>query len=115
MAILVDSIEASPNPTTIRPRRRIELRQDIQSDQPSESITIVYSLSQEHDMFFEEQGQMTKEAQRVCKVFGTGTATVHRVTLVRGAGNELAAYGIEQVLTDSDGRRTRRSKSIVAA
>lgn len=111
MALQVGPLTASPNPTTLP--RRLDLRQLVKSDQPGEEVLVLYQLSPEHDLWFDEIDGLTKQMERHEVVEANPTTLHHRVRLVRGEGVAQRAYGLEQTIFDGAGRGYSAATSIV--
>src|SRR4029077_10740841 len=105
MAIQIRAhLTATPNPTTLP--RRIDFRQTLRSNLPSEEIVVVYQLDPDHDVWFQDNGQLTKSVQRNLTVTQADGVFLARIELQRGPGTgPLTMVEIDQTLTDSSGIR----------
>lgn len=110
MALIVQTLVATPNPTSIPVR--LDLRNQAMTDQGQETAESTYVLDSDHDLWFSEASGLSKRAERSCVVSGNGSIN-HRVKVVRGTGNRQRSYGIRQTVVDEGGRKTRRSTSVV--
>jgi hypothetical protein len=82
---------------------RVDLAQTLASSEPSERVTIVYSLDPGNDVFFDDG---TKSATRTETVAQAATPIAHRVKLVHGAGEPKTRITLFQTITDAIGIKT---------
>lgn len=104
MAIQIEqNLTATPNPTALP--RRIEFRQTLVSDQPTETVTVLYSLDPAHEVWFlDSASKLTKTITRTDVVSDAGTLRRDRINLQRGPGQgPMALVQIDQTVTDSTG------------
>ena len=88
--------------------RRIELAQEIQSDQPSERVRVTYRLDPDHDLWFREAEGLVKSADRTEQASAVPTTFRDRLTLARYRGERLLTYELRQEIRDEDDRATSR-------
>jgi hypothetical protein len=105
MAIQIRAhLTATPNPTTLP--RRIDFRQTLRSNLASEEIAVVYQLDPDHDVWFQDNGTLTKSVQRNLTVTQADGMVLARIALQRGPGKgPLTMVEVDQTLTDSSGIR----------
>jgi hypothetical protein len=104
MAIQIQkNLQASPNPSALP--KRITFAQTLVSDQDAEPITVVYTLAQAHDVWFQDaHGQRAKRIERADTVSQVPKVYRDEITLVRGPGQgPMALVEIDQTVTDSEG------------
>ena len=102
MAIFVDEdLTASPNPTTLP--KRVEFQQTLHSSRPSEAVRIAYSLSQAHNVWFEDtDGQLQKQVVREETIGSTPQVTVDRITMTTGPGvGGMLTVEVSQAIIDA--------------
>ena len=105
MAItIVQNLTALLNPTTIP--KRVEFRQTLRSTLLSETITVVYSLEPEHNIWFENaDGKLVKQLSRQETIGQAPQVSVDRLKLVTGAGvGPQLTVEVAQAIRDSQGQ-----------
>ena len=107
--VIID-LEASPDTATLP--ADIDLHQVLASDQPAETVTVEYSLSNGNVCFAD--GSRSKTFSGL-QVFQTSTAIDHSVTLVQCAGPATDQVEIDQVITAADGTQTHDLTHVTTA
>jgi hypothetical protein len=105
MAItIVENLTATPNPTTIP--KRVEFRQTLRSTLPAETITLIYSLEPDHDIWFEDaEGTRVKQLSREETVGKEPQVCVDRLKMVTGPGEgPQLTVEVAQAIRDSQGQ-----------
>ena len=115
MAIRVVSsprLACSPSPTQIP--IRLDVRQTLESNRTSESVTFVYTLAETHDVWFDTAAGLSKKSVRDGKVGGTEQPIHHRLKLRQGPGRgPLDAVQITQTIIGAGGRETHNVCSVI--
>jgi hypothetical protein len=88
---------------------RVHLLQVLASNRDSEQVQIVYSLNDDHDVWFDGP---TKTETRTETIGNAETPIEHRLKLVHAAGDAVERATIRQVITDSQGIRTNDRTSV---
>jgi hypothetical protein len=104
MAIQIrQHLTASPNPTPLP--RRVEFRQTLRSNRPSEAITVVYSLDPVHNVWFQDAaGAATKTITRQETVGQTDQVCIDRIGMQEGPGQgPQDLVQVNQTITGSSG------------
>jgi hypothetical protein len=115
MAIRVVSsprLACSPSPTQIP--IRLDVRQTLESNRTSESVTFVYTLDEAHDVWFETASGLSKKSVRDGKVGRTEQSIHHRVKLRQGPGSgPMDSVQITQTIIGAAGRETHNACSVI--
>lgn len=88
---------------------RVHLLQVLSSNRDSEQVQIEYSLTDDHDVWFEGP---TKRVSRTETIGRAETPLEHRLKLVHAAGEEIERPTIRQTITDAQGIRTTDRTSV---
>ena len=88
---------------------RVHLLQVLSSNRDSEQVQIEYSLTGDHDVWFEGP---TKSVSRTETIARAETPIEHRMKLVHANGSPVERPAIRQTITDSQGIRTTDRTSV---
>ena len=88
---------------------RIHLTQVLASNRDSEQVQIVYTLNDDHDVWFDGP---TKTVTRTETIGRAQTPIEHRLKLVHAAGDDIERPTIRQTITDSQGIQTTDRTSV---
>lgn len=88
---------------------RVHLTQTLASNRDSEQVQIVYTLNDDHDVWFDGP---TKTVTRAETIGRAETPIEHRLKLVHAAGDDVERATIRQTITDSQGIQTTDRTSV---